>query len=52
MAEQSEMRAQAEARFARMPESRAVLSPEERQANSHMMICVSRALTPSLTLDL
>jgi len=30
----------------------AVLTPEERQANSHMMICVSRALTPSLTLDL
>lgn len=30
----------------------AVLTPEERQANSHMMICVSRALTPSITLDL
>ena len=30
----------------------AVLSAEERQANSHMMICVSRAATPSITLDL
>lgn len=30
----------------------AVLTPQERQANRHMMICVSRAVTPSLTLDL
>lgn len=30
----------------------AVLTPQERQANRHMMICVSRSLTPSLTLDL
>lgn len=30
----------------------AVLTPQERQANRHMMICVSRALTPSLTLDI
>jgi len=30
----------------------AVLSPEERKRNSHMMICVSRSLTPSITLDI
>ncbi|HOE41011.1 MAG TPA: PDR/VanB family oxidoreductase [Rhodoferax sp.] len=30
----------------------AVLTPEERKSNRHMMICVSRAATPSLTLDL
>lgn len=30
----------------------AVLTLEERKSNRHMMICVSRAITPSLTLDL
>lgn len=30
----------------------AVLSPQERHANRHMMICVSRSHTPTLTLDL
>lgn len=30
----------------------AVLTADERKANRHMMICVSRSLTPSLTLDL
>lgn len=29
-----------------------VLSPEEQATNEYMMICVSRALSPSLTLDL
>jgi len=29
-----------------------VLTPEERAAGTTMMVCVSRALTPSLTLDL
>lgn len=36
-----------------IPEHRdAVLTPEERQANRYMMVCVSRSVTPSLTLDL
>lgn len=36
-----------------LPDHRdAVLSPEERKANRHIMVCVSRSLTPSLTLDL
>lgn len=30
----------------------AVLTAEERREGKHMMICVSRALTPSITLDL
>lgn len=30
----------------------AVLSPAERSANKHVMVCVSRSMTPSLTLDL
>lgn len=30
----------------------AVLTAQERQSNRHMMICVSRSITPSLTLDL
>ena len=35
------------------PEHRdAVLSPEERLENTHMMICVSRSLSPRITLDL
>jgi len=29
-----------------------VLTPGERAANDYMMICVSRALTPRLVLDL
>jgi ferredoxin-NADP reductase len=36
-----------------LPDHRdAVLSPEEREANETMMICVSRSRTPTLTLDL
>lgn len=36
-----------------LPDHRdAVLTPEERKENAYMMICVSRSLTPTLTLDL
>ena len=30
----------------------AVLTTEERRQGTHMMICVSRAITPSITLDM
>jgi hypothetical protein len=29
-----------------------VLTAEERRLGTHMMVCVSRAATPSITLDL
>ena len=39
--------------LAGVPEHRdSVLSPEERATNQYVMTCVSRSLTPSLTLDL
>jgi ferredoxin len=39
--------------LAGIPEHRdSVLSPEDRAGNAYMLTCVSRSVTPSLTLDL